>query len=314
MDFGIFGEIWGGVIIRPMINSLVLLYSVLYSDFGLSIIAFTVIIRTILFPLTVKQSRMIKRMGGLQPELKKLQDRYKDDKSRLSQETMQLYRAHGVNPIGCLGPMFIQFPIWIGLYQAVLRTLPSTPESLVGLSSDLYSWLPRVHETIPLDSAFLWLDLAVPDSTPVLPVLVGVSMFLMQKMSTMPAADPRQASTNRLMLWMMPLMFGFFTFQFPAGLALYWIVSNFVGIIMQGVVTGWEPLTSMAGPVRSMIRRDAPEDSGALALVRTSDEDPVEELEDDETDRDQRQDGGRSNRNRSKGARRRAKRGRNRRR
>ena len=310
----IFLEIWGEVIIRPMINSLVLLYSVLFSDFGISIIAFTVIIRTIMFPLTVKQSRMIKRVGSLQPELKKIQDRYKDDRSRLSQETMQLYKAHGVNPIGCLGPMFIQFPIWIGLYQAVLRTLPSTPESLVGLSSKLYEWLPRVHGTIPIDSSFLWLDLALPDTTPILPVLVGVSMFLMQKMSTMPAADPRQASTNRLMLWMMPVMFGFFTFQFPAGLALYWIVSNVVGIIMQGLVTGFDPLTSMIGQLMSMIRRRSDDSSDGSALALTAETPPAEEMEDDEADRDPSEDGRRSNRNRAKGARRRARRGRNRRR
>ena len=300
-------DIWNAVIIQPMINSLVLLYSVLFDNFGLSIIVFTVLIRGIMYPLTVKQSRQVKAMGALQPELKKVQERHKGDKSRISQETMKLYRDHGVNPIGCLGPMFIQFPIWIGLYQSVLRTLPSTPESLVRLSGSLYSWLPMVHQTIPIDRSFLWLDLADTASNnpfpPLLPVLVGGSMFLMQKMSTMPAADPRQASTNRMMLWMMPLMFGFFTLNFPAGLALYWIVSNIVGIMIQGFVTGWEPLTSL-------ITRRRRESATAPALVP-----PAEETEDDATDatdRDGSQDGRRSNRNRPKGARRRAKRSRNR--
>ena len=67
-------------------------------------------------------------------------------------------------------------------------------------------------------------------------------MFVMQKMTTMPSTSPQQDSTNRMMLWMMPVMFGFFTIQFPSGLAIYWIVSNIVGIIIQGVVTGWDPI------------------------------------------------------------------------
>ncbi|MBI2935849.1 MAG: YidC/Oxa1 family membrane protein insertase, partial [Chloroflexi bacterium] len=79
-----------------------------------------------------------------------------------------------------------------------------------------------------------------PDPTPlVLPVLVGVSMWAMQKMSTFPTADPRQAQTNQIMLWMMPIMFAFFTLQFPSGLALYWVVSNLVGIVVQYFITGW---------------------------------------------------------------------------
>ena len=104
--------IWNAVIIQPMINSLVLLYSVLFDNFGLSIIVFTVMIRGIMYPLTVKQSRQVKAMGALQPELKKVQDRHKGDKSRISQETMKPYREHGVNPIGCMVPMLITFPNW----------------------------------------------------------------------------------------------------------------------------------------------------------------------------------------------------------
>jgi YidC/Oxa1 family membrane protein insertase len=205
--------------------------------------------------------------------------------------------------------MFIQFPIWIGLYQALLKTLPSTPESMVGLSSHLYSWLPMVHEVIPLDSAFLWLDLALPDSTPVLPVLVGGSMWLMQKMTTMPAADSRQESTNRMMLWMMPLMFGFFSLQFPSGLALYWVVSNVIGVVIQGFITGWGPIaTAVMFPIMFLRgERPAPETPTLKP--------PAEESEPDGAtdDRDEGEDEGRGYRDRPKRARRRARRGRNRR-
>ena len=173
-----------------MINGLVMLYSVFFSNFGIAVIAFTLIVRMIMIPLSVKQSRQIKSMGALQPLMKEIQAKHKNDKQRASQETMRLYKDHGVNPLGCLGPMFIQFPIWIGLYQAILQTVPSNPESLVGLSRHLYGWLPQVHKVVPIDSSFLWLDLAKPDPSPfIMPILVGGSMFVMQKMSSMPAAD-----------------------------------------------------------------------------------------------------------------------------
>ncbi len=294
-----------------MINGLVMLYAYLFLNFGIAIIAFTLLVRLALVPLTVKQSRQIKAMGALQPKMKEIQDRYKGDRQRASQETMKLYREQGVNPLGCLGPMFIQFPIWIGLYQAILQTVPSNPESLVGLSRHLYEWLPQVHGVIPIDSDFLWMDLALPDPTPfVMPVLVGVSMWVMQKMTTMPTADARQASTNRMMLWMMPAMFGFFTLNFPSGLALYWVVSNLVGVAIQGFVTGWDPLINLFKFRRGESEDDTAsvEASSAPALL------PAVEETTDAGDRNIGQNGRRSNRNRSKGTGRRSRRRRNRRR
>ena len=303
MDFGVILTIWNTLVIEPMINSLVMLYSIFFLSFGITIAVFTILIRGAMFPLTVRQSRALKAMTVLQPRLKGIQEKYGDDRQRRASETMKVYKEAGVNPIGCLGPFFIQFPIWIGLYQAILQTLPSTPESLVGLSNRLYSWLPRVHEVVPLDSSFLWLDLAVPDSTPILPVAVGASMFIMQKMTTMPTADPRQQSTNQMMLWMMPLMFGFFTTTFPSGLAVYWVISNVVGVVMQGFITGWGPLMSL-----NPLRRRAEESEEAPQAAPAA-----EETNDDERDRDNGQDGGRGNRARVKGARRRSGRGRSRR-
>ena len=294
-----------------MINGLVMLYAYLFLNFGIAIVAFTLLVRLALVPLTVKQSRQIKAMGALQPKMKEIQDRYKGDRQRASQETMKLYREQGVNPLGCLGPMFIQFPIWIGLYQAILQTVPSNPESLVGLSRHLYEWLPQVHGVIPIDSDFLWMDLALPDPTPfVMPVLVGVSMWVMQKMTTMPTADERQASTNRMMLWMMPAMFGFFTLNFPSGLALYWVVSNVVGVAIQGFVTGWDPLINLFKFRRGESEDDTAsvEASSAPALL------PAVEETTDAGDRNIGQNSRRSNRNRSKGTGRRSRRRRNRRR
>ena len=132
-------------------------------------------------------------------------------------------------------------------------------------------------------------------------------MFLMKKMTAMPAADDRKASTNRMMLWMMPLMFGFFTLQFPSGLALYWVISNVVGIIIQGFITGWEPLLNVV----DFKRKRATE---PVAVVAGTEENLPKESEQDEVDRNDREDSGGRDRDRPKRVRRRSRRGRNRRR
>ena len=302
------GDAWSTIIIQPMVNSLLLLYWVFFSNFGIAIIAFTMLVRLVMVPLTIKQSRQIKAMNGLQPLMKQLQEKYKTDRQRVSLETMKLYKEHGVNPLGCLGPMFIQFPIWIGLFQAIRQTVPNNPENLVELSGNLYSWLPQVHSIIPINSSFLWMDLALPDPSPfVMPILVGGSMFVMQKMTTMPSADERQASTNRMMLWMMPLMFGFFTLNFSSGLAVYWVVSNIIGVAIQGFITGWDPLKSLLAFGR---RPDPATDTVVVAPALAS---SVEETAEDARNIDNGQNGGRRNRTRAKGARSRSRRGRNRR-
>ncbi|MBI4233026.1 MAG: membrane protein insertase YidC [Chloroflexi bacterium] len=292
MDFVLF--LWNEVIIRPMINSLVVIYAFLFHNFGLSIVIFTLLIRLLTVPLTLRQLRQTKGMSELQPKLQELQKRHAKDKQKLSQETMRLYKEQGINPIGCLGPLVIQFPIWIGLYQALINALPSTPESLVSLSQRLYSWLPLAHQVIPLGSQFVWLDLATPDPTPVLPLLVGASMWVQQKMTTFPSADPKQQQTNQILLWMMPIMFVFFTFQFPSGLALYWVVSNIAGIAIQYFVTGWGGLLPK--------RRPAAEPADAPAQ-------PAKEQTEDGTRGSDREDRGRGRRAGAKAARRKAGRG-----
>ncbi len=292
-------------IIQPMVNSLVVLYSLMFSNFGVAIVVFTILIRALMMPLTVKQSNQMKGMSALQPKIKEIQTKHSKDRQKQSQETMKLYKEHGVNPIGCLGPMFIQFPIWIGLYQAILQTVPTTPESLIGLSGHLYNWLPLVQSVIPIDSSFLWLDLAARDSTPVLPIMVGVSMWLMQKMTTMPAMDERQASTNKMMLWMMPLMFGFFSMQFPSGLALYWVVSNVVGIVIQGFITGWDPL-------RNVVKFGKKNDTDQIEVALASASLASEEGDIDEVNNNDSEDSRGSSRAGSKRVRRRSPRGRSR--
>jgi len=245
--------LWNEILLKPMLNSLIALYLGLFHNFGLAIIAFTVLIRLATLPLQLRQIRQMQALSQLQPKLQELQKRYAKDRQKLSEETMRLYREHGISPVGCLGPMLVQFPIWIALYQALIQALSTTPERFFGLARYLYPWLPAVHSAIPLNSRFLWLDLGLPDRTPVLPLLVGVSMWALQRMSTPSSSDPRQQQTNQMMLWFMPLFFILLTFQFPSGLALYWVVSNLLGMVIQGSITGWGnllPRRGAQGPAR----------------------------------------------------------------
>ena len=288
-------------------NGLVVLYAYLGQNFGIAIIVFTIIVRIVTLPLSLRQIRSTQKMSMLQPRLKALQTKYAKDKARLSQETMKLYKESGVNPIGCLGPFVIQFPIWIGLYMSIIQVLPTSPEALAGLSGHLYPWLSVVHQVVPLNSLFMGLDLALADKSLVtyfMAILVGASMWVMQKMSVPLNADPRQQSTNRMLLWMMPFMFGFFTLSLPAGLPLYWLVSNIIGVVIQYFVAGWGGLIpSKAEPVVVAAGDGVVEDGSSS---------PPEKEASDGQNRDQRQDSRRGPRSRPKGARRRARGGRGR--
>jgi YidC/Oxa1 family membrane protein insertase len=308
----IFGILWLEIIMRPMINSLALLYQLLFSNFGLSIIVFTILIRLAMIPLTIRQTRQMKKMQAIQPKMKAIQEKYKgkkgDARRAMSSETMALYKNAGVSPVGCLGPMIIQMPIWIGFYRAILRTMPSTPEGMANLSGLFYGWNPAIS-SIPIDSQFLGIslvDLVSAAAMPwnfALPVLVGGSMFIQQKMTTNPTSDPRQKSTNQMMLWMMPIMFGAFTWQFPAGLAVYILFSNIVGVVIQYYVGGKQPIElfgrSFLGTEASKAERAAQVAAEAnVSSGQTSD--TKESDDDDQSTEILREDGRRSDRNRSR--------------
>lgn len=226
--------IWDNIFIDPMINSLVILARLFFGNVGIAIIVFTVLVRVATLPLTMRQLKSTRAMTALQPRLQELQKKYKDPKRR-SEETMKIYREAGVNPLGCLGPMLIQFPIWIALYRVLRQLLGDTPEAFVGLSQRLYPW-SYIRTAIPLDEHFLWMDLGHPNM--VMPVLVGISTYLQQKLMTTPSADPKQQQMNSTMAWMMPLMFAWFSLAVPSGLALYWVTTNLIGFLMAYFVYG----------------------------------------------------------------------------
>ena len=186
----IVGLLWNELVIRPMINSLLVLYVVLFNNFGLSILAFTGVIRLITLPLTLRQLRQTRAMSLLQPKMKEIQKKYGKDRQKASKETFRLYKEHGVSPLGCLGPLVIQMPILIGLFYALIQTLPMNPDSLADLSQKLYSWLGMVHQAVPVDGSFLGTDLGriVGQEKSIwrflMPILVGGSTWVQQKMST----------------------------------------------------------------------------------------------------------------------------------
>jgi YidC/Oxa1 family membrane protein insertase len=243
------GDVWYLIIGNPVLNVLIALSHILGGSFGLAIIALTVIIRLISWPLTKRQLNSTKALQDMQPKIQELQKKYGKNQQKLQQEMMKLYKEAGVNPLGCLWPMLIQFPIWIALYQAIMKALATTPENLLDLAHRLYSW-DVVNQAIPLNSYFLGLDLGSRGNF-LLAIIVGGTMWVQQKMTQAPSVDPRQESTSRMMLLMMPLMFGFLTLTFPSGLALYWAVSNIIGIVTQYFVTGGWGYLKFRSPFQS---------------------------------------------------------------
>ena len=231
--FEVVGWLWTNGLVTPMTNLLVLLAKASFGSFGVAIIIFTLVMRAITWPLTRQQLQASRAMQAVQPRIQELQKQHKDPRRR-SEETMKIYKEVGFSPLGCIWPMLVQFPIWIALFQSIRFTLGTTPENLLSLSQRLYPW-PYLQTAVPLDNRFLWMDMGQPDGTFIMAVLVGASTWVQQRMTTpsRAPADSQQQSMNNTMLWMMPLMFAFFTLQFPSGLALYWVATNVIGVVLQ---------------------------------------------------------------------------------
>ena len=156
-------DAWNLIIIQPMINGLVLLYSWSFLNFGIAIIAFTLLVRLALVPLTVKQSRQIKAMSALQPLMKDIQSATRATGRKPLRRPCGSTKSMASNPSRLSRPDVHTVPDMDRALPGYHQTVPSNPESLVGLSRHLYVWLPSVHSVIPINSNFLWMDLALPD-------------------------------------------------------------------------------------------------------------------------------------------------------
>ena len=220
------GNIFDILVVDPMTNILLLIYDVLFHNYVLAIIVLTILIRLLTLPLTLKQQVSSMKMAAMQPQIKAIQEKYKSEPQKLNEEM----RKVGFNPLGGCLPLIIQFPILIGLYNAITRTMAVTPFSLLELGKHIYGFLPNLSSLLPINSIFLGIDLGQPDRFYILPILVVATTYFSTKLTTPPAADAQSKQTNQMMSMMMPIMFGFFMLSAPAGLGIYWIVSNLIGI------------------------------------------------------------------------------------
>jgi YidC/Oxa1 family membrane protein insertase len=244
--FNIFAPFWNAIFIQPLVNVIVVTYALLGHNFVLAVLTATILVQLVTWPLTMKSVQSSKKMSALQQsaEWKDAQKKYKNDREKMAQVTMALYKEHGINPASGCVPTLIQMPLLIAFYSSINLLLAVNPDSLLDLTGHLYRNIGFIADiaktTIPLQSQFLWLNLARPDPFYIMPVLVAGSTWISQKTMSMPSADPQASAMNNQMQVMMPLMFGFFALQFPSGLAAYWIISSLVRMTFQGMTQGWK--------------------------------------------------------------------------
>jgi YidC/Oxa1 family membrane protein insertase len=219
VDFG-----WYYLITKP-IFSILTTFKEFLGNFGLAILLMTVILKLAFFPLANKSYRSMAKMKVLQPKLQQLQERYKDDKMRLNQEMMELYKKEGVNPVGGCLPMVFQIPVFFGLYKVLYVSLEMR-------HAPFYGW---VHDLAAADPTNLFTLFGLIAWSPpsflhlgIWPLLMGLSMVVQQKLNPAPA-DPVQAK----MFMFLPIMFTFMLGGFPAGVVIYWTFSNLLTIIQQ---------------------------------------------------------------------------------
>ncbi len=232
--------------ISLMVNILLYIYRFVGNDFGLAIILFTILVRLVTYPLNAQQVKQSKAMQDLQTSKKyqDLQKKYKDDKEKFAQEQMKLYQEMGVNPFGSCLPTIIQFPIIIGLYQAIIRSLAVTPLQLLNLSKHITNGA----DLIPLNNIFLWMDLSLPEKDfglqiagfgiPIMAIIVVVTSYLQTKLMTPPTANPndQSAQMSKMMGLYMPIFMGWLAYSFSSGLALYFVVSNAATILQYAIM------------------------------------------------------------------------------
>lgn len=270
-----FGQLWNSLIVHPL--TLLLEQLALFTGSGgLAIILFTILVRLVMLPLAIQQTRSQKAMMALQPELRELQRRYAKDRERLAQEQMRLYRERGVNPAaGCL-PLLLQMPIFIGLYSA-LYNLATSPTATSAFKSS-FLWLCSLAEK---DYIYTSCDPLTPLTIAgfpvpgVLVILTGVTQFILQRMMATPTMDPQQKAMNQAMMFM-PIMFIYFTLLVPSGLVLYWVTTNIFSIVQQYFTTGWGSLlpsrtASENGAVSIAAGREAAPDSSPAAEPNSTD-------------------------------------------
>ncbi len=213
IDFG-----WSHFIARPLVSLLRLLYEAT-GNYGIAIILLTVLVKLVFFPLSNKSFRSMSAMKKLQPQMERLREQYKDDRQKLNQEMMELYKRYEVNPLGGCLPMIVQLPVFIGLYQGLLYAIELR-------QAPFFGWIEDLSQPDRLGA--LAIPFVDPPGIPVLTLLMGGSMVIQQMM--MPTTgDPIQQK----MMLLMPVIFTVMFINFPAGLVLYWLINNILSVAQQ---------------------------------------------------------------------------------
>ncbi len=239
--------IWNSFV-ELMLNGMLVLYQMVDGNFLLALVIFTVLTRVVLLPINLRQQRSSLRMQEMQPKIQAIQKKYRDNPQKMQEE----FNRVGYNPteplLGCL-PLLLQMPIFFALFRVINLMLEGTPQSVLSLFQQANPAVDLVS-ILPLQNTFMWLNLAQPDPFFVLPILVGVTMFLQQRLLMPPkkAEDPQKgknkkeeapdptAQMTQSMQYTMPLMFGFFSLSFPSGLSIYFVISNIIGIFQGYIV------------------------------------------------------------------------------
>ena len=241
---------WNEIIIYPFTNVLLWIYDAIGHNFGVAIILFTILIRAITWPLNAQQLKSAKVMQDLQKDKdwQDIQKKYAKDREKLAQEQMRVYKERGINPFASCLPTLIQFPIIIGLYQAIIQALGATPLGLLNLARSIYPFM-NAASLIPLNSKFLWMDLGRPEGIPLpaglsipflqyrfptLAIIVAVTTYMQTKVTMPPSGGgpgDQSAAMGNMMSIYMPLLLGYFAMTYASGLAVYFVTSNVLGIV-----------------------------------------------------------------------------------
>jgi YidC/Oxa1 family membrane protein insertase len=215
---------WAGFIALPFLRGLKLLYRVA-PNYGVDIILLTLIVRLLTLPISIKGQRSMLRMQRLQPQVERIREKFKDDQERLNREMVDLYKRNHVNPLGGCLPMVIQLPVFFGLYETLLNAVELRQAPFVGWMADL-----SAPDCLPI-SGMPPISFLPCGGIPVLVILMAGTAFLQQWMS------PRQPDPNQQkMMMFMPMAFSVLFIKFPAGLSLYYLATNLLGIAQQFVL------------------------------------------------------------------------------
>ncbi len=221
IDFG-----WFDILAKPCLWLMNFLYDHFIPNYGVAIIILTLLTKILLWPLGSKSYKSMSEMKKLQPLIKQIREKYKNDRKKLNEETMALYRTYKINPLGGCLPMVVQIPVFFALYRMLYGAIELRHAPFILWINDLSApdRLFRFNFSIPF--------MEPPYGIPVLTLIMGASMLLQQKMSP-PMGDPTQAK----MMMLMPVVFTFIFINFSSGLVLYWLVSNLVSIFQQYYIT-----------------------------------------------------------------------------